>query len=192
MKMVAIGQNNHSSGVVAENSTRLVAAEQAAMVRAVMNQMCWRPKYAYLSSSVGACGRPSTTGAWPASGRHLDRLSTDTGANDGGVKNVRHHCSSKMGVSMGESHAAYVFVMWPASRRTVMLPTTEGHVSVQKNGRVSTNWKPAVSTADRTAEWRSGKIWNASAAGTVHFDASERLSCRQARGSSPTYGVSCR
>src|SRR3954454_23529424 len=102
------------------------------------------------------------------------------------------HCSSKMGANMGVSHAAYVFVMWPASRRTVMLPTTEGHVSVQKNGRVSTNWKPAVSTADRTAEWRSGKIWNASAAGTVHFDASERLSWRQARGSSPTYGVSCR
>jgi hypothetical protein len=44
MKIVAIGQNSHSSGVVAEKSTRLVAAEHAAMVRAVMNQMCCLPK----------------------------------------------------------------------------------------------------------------------------------------------------
>src|SRR4051794_34256801 len=99
MKMVAIGQNNHSSGVVAENSTRLVAAEQAAMVRAVMNQMCWRPKYAYLSSSVGACGRPSTTGARPASGRHLDRFSTDTEvfSTDWSLKRGQNNCSSNDG-----------------------------------------------------------------------------------------------
>src|SRR3954452_11514168 len=73
-----------------------------------------------------------------------------------------------------------------------MLPTTEGHLSVQKNGRVSTNWKPAVSTADRTAEWRSGNTVKASVAGTTHCDASERFSCRHAIGSSPTYGVSWR
>src|SRR3954471_9218990 len=101
MKMVAIGQNNHSSGVVAEKSTRLVAAEQAATVRAVMNQMCWRPKYAYLSSSVGAWGRPSTTGAWAASGRHVDRFVQRYWRKRRGVKNIRHHCSSKMGASMG-------------------------------------------------------------------------------------------
>src|SRR3954454_4518125 len=86
MKMVAIGQNSHSSGVVAEKSTRLVAAAHAAMVRAVMNQMCWLPKYANLSSSDGAWGRFSTTGARPGSGRHVDRSATDTGATVGAEK----------------------------------------------------------------------------------------------------------
>src|SRR3954453_7248650 len=86
MKMVAIGQNSHSSGVVAEKSTRLGAAAHAAIVRAVMNQMCWLPKYANLSSSDGAWGRFSTTGARPGSGRHDDRSSTATRCIDGALR----------------------------------------------------------------------------------------------------------